>query len=179
MLRKGYIDSYVPWRRVHDWRCVACGNCCTHFSVPLMGTEYAKFMKIFGDNIMDFNFNPGKVYLRKKLNNECIFQDIRYGISFCMIQELKPYVCKLFPFFITKTGEREALYIYKNEPYYVYVNTFCPQVKYGIPSFNFVKIVIPEAIQLSLNPRSGIINLTTKFHDFDYSFTHDFTKSLI
>ncbi len=126
----------VPWKRVHSWKCLACGSCCKVYKPRLTFYEYLRLPKQYVEE------RRGKYYIRK-INGVCPFQ---YG-NLCMIQEKKPLSCKLFPFSIYERGEDEALFIYKGEEYYVYVDTFCKNLKLGKPSKEFINAIV-EAIKI-------------------------------
>jgi hypothetical protein len=131
----------VPWSRVHSWHCIACGECCKHFKVPLTFWEYLKFRKL---GVVE---ERRKYYLRK-INGRCPFQIGR----FCGIQESKPLVCKLFPFTIRQRGDDSALFYYGDDEYYVYVDVFCRNIVFGGPSFRF-KEMVREALEIYTGKR--------------------------
>ncbi len=131
----------VPWKRVASWHCNACGRCCTAYKVKLNAYEYLK-LKPTGF----VEERRGRFYI-KKVGNRCPFQ----LKNLCMLQNrLKPIACRLFPFSIRRDGSRDALYEYRGEEYYVYVDTYCPNVKLKsdvLPSPSVAKLV-EEAIRL-------------------------------
>lgn len=131
----------MPWSRVHSWHCIACGECCKHFKVPLTFWEYLKFRKL---GVVE---ERRKYYLRK-INGRCPFQIGR----FCGIQESKPLVCKLFPFTIRQRGDDSALFYYGDDEYYVYVDVFCRNIVFGGPSFRF-KEMVREALEIYTGKR--------------------------
>ncbi len=126
----------VPWRRVSRWTCLACGKCCRVYKPRLTFYEYLTLPKAFVEE------RKGKYYIRK-FNGLCPFQ---HG-NVCAIQEKKPLSCKLFPFSIYERGEDEALFVYGDEEYYVYIDTFCENVLLGRPTKELVK-AIEEAIKI-------------------------------
>ena len=152
-------SRYVPWRRVKSWHCVACGECCSRYAVPLGAGEYARLVSVYGEKVVRIKL--GKPYLQK-VGRRCIFQAGRL----CSLQSagLKPYACKVYPFFIRRDGRREkeeAEFWYKDEVFYVYVNTGCRQVKLDKPEPWFANLVIPEAIELYLNRKREVTWLTS------------------
>mgnify|MGYP000409704071 CR=1 FL=1 len=129
----------VPWRRVASWHCTACGKCCREYTVRLNFYEYLRLK-----NTGFVEEKAGKYYI-KKFGKMCPFQTGNY----CMLQKKnKPMACKLFPFIILKKGEKEALYEFNGEEYYVYVELGCPNLKLGKPEN--MEILVKEAIQLYL-----------------------------
>lgn len=140
----------VPWRQVASWRCSACGKCCNEYAVRLSFYEYLK-LKPTGF-VYERN---GKFYIRK-IGNKCPFQ---LG-NICSIQKIKPVACKLFPFFIErKKGKEEALYEYKNEEFYVYLDTYCKNVKLG-KAKKEIEEMVKEAIKIYLGEKKESILLT-------------------
>lgn len=146
---------FISWKRVKSWKCLTCGECCKWFDVPLKLKEYARIIKIFNSEVFNFNKNPIKFFLKRRENGRCIFQYNSYGKWICGIQQIKPIVCKLFPFLISKSGNKKALYIYKGKPYNVYLERKCKGIKLGKPSKEFFYKQIPVAIEERLNPEKS------------------------
>lgn len=143
----------ISWKKVKLWECIACGECCNCFNIPLKSIEYARMIKIFGNEIIDLNKNPVKIFLKRRENGRCIFQYYLYGKWICAIQQIKPIVCKIFPFSIFKSTNRKALYKYKGNLYKIYLEKSCKGIKLGKPSNEFIYKILPKAIELSLNPK--------------------------
>ncbi len=146
---------HVPWRRVASWHCDACGKCCEAYRVKLTAYEY---LKLKHTGFVEEKL--GKFYIRK-ISNKCPFQ---VG-NLCILQNrLKPIACRLFPFTIRKEGRKDALFEYKGEEYYVYIDTFCPNVKLKkdlAPSRDMVPLVL-EAIKMYLGEIRGVNLLTAR-----------------
>ncbi len=144
---------HVPWRRVASWHCSACGRCCSAYRVKLNAYEYLK-LKPTGF----VEEKAGRFYI-KKIGNRCPFQLGRL----CMLQNrLKPVACRIFPFSLRRDGHDEALFEYGEEEYYVYVDTFCPNVKIKKdrkPSKDLIPLII-EAIKIHKREMSGVNLLT-------------------
>ncbi len=160
----------VPWRKVENWLCVACGDCCKEFRVPLRAHEAARFASLFGYGCLELGL--GGYRLRKGLDGRCVFQVYRGGKWICGIQSVKPLACKLWPFFISdepQDSKDEAEYEFKGYRFYVYVNTFCRGVIYGKPCDAFANKVIPELVELSLGLRKEQSLSTSPFvgHELD------------
>ena len=144
----------VPWRKVENWLCVACGDCCREFRVPLRTYEAVRLANLFGYKCLELGLRGCR--LRKRPDGRCVFQVYREGKWICGIQSVKPLACKLWPFFISdepQDSKDEAEYEFKGYRFYVYVNPFCRGVIYGKPCGAFAKKVIPEFIELSLGFR--------------------------
>lgn len=134
---------WVPWRRVSSWHCTACGKCCYKYEVGLTFYEYLKLK-----NTRFVEERAGKFYI-KKINDKCPFQ---MG-TLCSLQDKKPIACKLYPFTVRRKGEELALFEYKGEEFYIYVNTFCSNVILG-KAEKYMEMLVREAVQLYLGERN-------------------------
>ncbi len=144
---------HVPWRRVHSWKCVACGRCCREYRVPLRFYEY---LKLRHTGFVEERY--GRFYIRK-IGGRCPFQIGRL----CSLQgEMKPVACKLYPFSVRKKGDEMAEYEYEGETYYVYVDvSTCPNVVLGRPSEVMLKLV-KEAVQIYLGEKRRMEYITAR-----------------
>jgi len=147
----------IPWARVRDWNCLACGECCKWFVIPLRADELARILHTFGEWAIEFRL--GKAYIRKPFSR-CIFQYRRQDKWLCALQEvdMKPVACKLWPFIpLTKPKygrDQEAAFEHLGERFYVYVDPRCPGISLGRPSSHLVQRVLPEIIELRLGMRT-------------------------
>jgi hypothetical protein len=141
---------YVAWRRVSSWYCSACGKCCLQYRVPLTAYEYLKLR-----NTGFIEERLGKFYI-KKIGRHCPFQVGRI----CSLQgENKPLACKLFPFSIQKKGEEEALYEYRGNEVYVYVDCNCPNVIIG--GNRSIEVLVSEAVQIAFGEKREVELITS------------------
>lgn len=173
-------QNLIPWRKVSFWRCSACGECCKKFYVPLTMFEYVEIASIFGKNVIELDL--GKAYLRKNaLTKRCIFQKFKNGKWICGIQEVKPIACKLWPFIVlTKPKQKndEALFDYKGETIYIYVDKRCPEVKIGNPTNYLINKVLPEIVNLSFNNKTKQV-YSTSFLFIQQTLIRQIYKQLI
>jgi len=157
--------ALIPWSEVSSWSCVACGNCCVGYSVPLKADEYARVAQRYGFDVVDFGL--GKVYLKRGQNNRCVFQRPSMGRWICSLQGIKPLACKLFPFRIHSKpiyskGDGSAIkYLGKN--FNVYLDPACAGVISGKPSTRFYNQVLPEMIQIGMGVTSKQRFTTSKY----------------
>ena len=147
---------FVPWRYVNSWSCNGCGICCREYQVVLTFHEWLKISKTYGVGVTRSGLN--KFYLAKRSDGSCIFlYRAPNGKYLCAIQNNKPLACKLWPFKIhnqPKYGrEKEALFRYRGQDFFVYVDPFCPGIRWGTPSSNLIYNVIPELIEIALGFR--------------------------
>ncbi len=145
----------IPWARVRDWNCLACGECCKRFVIPLRADELARILHTFGEWAIEFKLT--KAYIRKPYSgSRCIFQYRMQDRWLCILQEMgmKPVACKLWPFIPLvkpKYGrDREAFFEHLGERFYIYVDPRCPGVALGRPSLRLIQNVLPEVIELRL-----------------------------
>lgn len=145
----------VPWRKIENWSCIACGDCCKEFRVPLRAYEAVRLARHFGYTCLEFNLE--RCVLKKRLDGRCIFQVHSNGKWICGIQNIKPLACKIWPFLVSDTPshgfKEEAEYEYRGRKYYVYVNPFCKGIAYGRPTRILAEKVIAEFVELSLGIR--------------------------
>lgn len=90
--------------------CQKCINCCQSFDklnaplltkkeVDVIGTRYANF----------FDKTETSLYALKVIDNTCIF----YKENQCMIYDIRPLDCRLYPFDIIKEDNKYYLIMYK------------------------------------------------------------------
>lgn len=145
----------LPWSYVNSWYCDGCGLCCKEFDVVLRFDEWLNIIRRYGVAVTRAGLN--KFYLSKKSDGSCIFLYEYMGRKFCGLQHMKPIACKLWPFKILsrpKYGRaNEAIFNYAGRRFYVYVDPFCPGIRWGKPSPELVHKVIPEFIEIALGRR--------------------------
>lgn len=146
------LSNYVPWKRISSWRCLACGRCCSQFTVVLRAYEYAQILQAFGPEVIDIN-SLGNPCLRR-VGGRCVFQD---SSGLCTLQPLglKPVTCKLWPFAVRRgeledKQEREAVFYHQGERYYIFVNSSCTGINKGDP--DRLSSILHEIVEISLNP---------------------------
>ena len=141
----------IPWSRIQSWSCNACGECCKWFSIPLTPYEYAKISQTHGYEA--FTLGLGKAYLRKRDDGRCLFQFRSGDRWLCGLQTEKPYVCKMWPFTVSKSpihGRSQAARW--NSAYggtYIYVDPRCPSITFGRPSNNLLNNVLTEFVEIT------------------------------
>jgi Fe-S-cluster containining protein len=114
--------------------------------------EWLKLIRTYGIGVTGAGLN--KFYLEKKPDGSCLFLCMSEGICLCGLQNMKPLACKLWPFKIVdkpKYGKgREAILNYKGRRLFVYVDPFCPEIRWGKPTATMTSNVIPEFIEIAL-----------------------------
>ncbi len=148
--------NYVPWRSVKTWRCVRCGKCCRIFSIPLTLGEAFNIVRKYGPVVIN---RKGKFILISKPNGDCIFLSRRNGLAFCDIYLERPFVCRIYPFYIRlkplvgKGEEKKALFECDDGlKIYVYVDAVCEGINKG---GYLVRDLVPQAVRI-WRTRTGV-----------------------
>ena len=153
----------IPWRYVESWNCNSCGLCCKGFDVVLDFPEWMNIVKTYG---VDYTI-PGlsRLYLRRKTDGTCVFLQNYYGGWLCSLQHMKPMACKLWPFKVSNSPRygraQEAAFNYKGRRFFLYVDPFCPEIKWGKPSSQMISLVIPEFVEIALGLREKQVYSTS------------------
>ena len=158
----------VPWSYVSSWHCTCCGLCCREFDVVLRFDEWLRLVRTYGVGVTKAGLD--KLYMGKKSDGSCLFLYNSFGRWFCGLQDTKPRACKVWPFKLSNKPRygrsREAAFDYKGKRLYVYVDPFCPELRWGKPSERTVYQVIPEFIEIALGVREKQVYST-------YDMKHD------
>ncbi len=159
----GVVHLYLPWSRVSDFVCLACGLCCYHFRVPLKPHEALSIARTFGPEFV--TSIAGRQYISKDSGEPCPFLVRENGAYLCLLQGLgmKPSACKVWPFMIYRRPEHgraeEAYYSHRLGSFYVYVDQRCPGIRPGRPTPKLVR-TIDEAIEVWMGMRGNQIYTT-------------------
>jgi Fe-S-cluster containining protein len=154
----------LPWRNVKSWNCVECGMCCRDYHVVLNFSEWVNIVKNYG---VDATIpSIGKLFLGKNSDGTCHFLTRNGDNCFCGLQYMKPLACKIWPFKIfdkPKFGSPdEALYAYRNNSLYIYVDPGCMGLSWGNPSPEFKYRILPEFIEVAVGLRKKQLHSTSK-----------------
>jgi Fe-S-cluster containining protein len=98
--------------------------------------EYAAICHNYGYDALELGV--GRPYLRKHPDGRCIFQFKQNSGWLCALQSMKPYVCKMWPFIVSRKPkygrEDDARWEYSDGEVYVYADPRCPRMIFGKPS---------------------------------------------
>ncbi|MFQ6068135.1 MAG: YkgJ family cysteine cluster protein [Candidatus Bathyarchaeia archaeon] len=145
----------VPWSLVSSWRCNACGICCRRYDVVLKFPEWLNIVKTFGVEYTAPSIS--KFFLRRRADGSCVFLYKTFTKAFCGLQNMKPQACKLWPFKVLdkpKYGDsNHAVYHYGNRRLFIYVDSACKGLRYGMPTQEFAYSVIPEFVEIAFGVR--------------------------
>ena len=85
------IKSVKLYKRKDSFKCVLCGNCCRFRQTPLDESDIKRLKNEgYADSIIE-----GKNPRLKRVKGKCIF----LNEDKCQIHEIRPTVCRQFPFF--------------------------------------------------------------------------------
>ena len=158
----------IPWTKIRSWDCMACGDCCKYFTINIKYEDWVKIINKHGT----WAISPGvrEFYIKRRPDGRCVFQHNLMGKWICELQDVKPGICKRWPFRIYRKSRRGkgevAIFQYRNENFYVYLESFCKGIQYGYPSTKFAKQVIPEFIEIYLGNLKNQVNSTSKIFDY-------------
>lgn len=145
----------VPWSLVKSWHCNTCGICCRHYDVVLKFPEWLNIVKNFGVEYTAPSVNTFS--LKKRTDGSCVFLYKAPYAAFCSLQHAKPQACKLWPFKVLRKPNfgkpNEAAYHYGNRRLFVYVDSACVGLRFGVPTREFTYSVIPEFIEIAFGMR--------------------------
>lgn len=170
---------FVPWSYVNLWRCNGCGLCCREFEVVLTFNEWLNITKRYGVGVTRAGLN--KIYMAKRSDGSCVFLYPSPGGKWlCGLQHIKPLACKLWPFKVLskpKYGHSsEAIFEYLGQKFYVYIDPFCPGIRWGKPSAELVYKIVPEFIEIAVGLREKQVYSTMTLNPIFFSIK---TKKLI
>ncbi len=147
--------QFVPWQNVSDWHCKACGYCCKLYSVVINFTEWLNLTKTYGVETTITGLD--RFYIKRHSDGSCAFLCCNSHNYACALQNSKPEACKIWPFKVVsepKYGEpNQAAFDYMGHRLYVYIDTMCNGVSYGVPSWDLRYVVVKEFVELALGIR--------------------------
>jgi hypothetical protein len=129
--------NLIPWSKISRWKCIRCGKCCSLLDVQL-GFEDEKRLRKYGDV---FSYGRIGVYL-KKVNGKCIF----YEAGKCLIYPDRPLGCRNYPFYIRRNGVEDAKFRFKNQIFFVYLDSSCRGIEKGKGIKGEIKKVLSEMV---------------------------------
>lgn len=135
----------LPWRTVHTWKCLACGDCCRVYRPILTRLEAHYYSAKYGKGCVE---KKGRKLVLTKIGNSCIFQKGRL----CTLGDDKPLACKQWPFLIYRKPRHIedrtlAYYEFMEEEYYIYIDSFCRGINKGNIS---VEEIIAEVLKIHI-----------------------------
>lgn len=146
---------FVPWQRIADWKCTACGLCCRAYSVVLNFQEWLNIVKNYGVDKTVSGLD--KLFIKRRSDGSCIFLYKFSNMYLCGIQHMKPKACKLWPFRVLSKPKfgyaDEAAYRYRGNRLYVYADPMCPGIRYGKPTYEFANSTLREFVEIALGVR--------------------------
>ena len=154
--------QFVPWQNIADWHCKACGYCCKLYSVVLGFPEWLRITKTFGNETTIAGLD--RFYIKRTHDGSCAFLCSNANDYHCGLQNEKPQACKIWPFKVLsepKYGEpNQAAYDYRGVHLYVYADTMCSGLRYGVPTWDFHFKTVKEFTEIALGLRQVQYNTT-------------------
>ncbi|MBS7633389.1 YkgJ family cysteine cluster protein [Candidatus Bathyarchaeota archaeon] len=155
--------QFVPWQRLANWKCIACGDCCRFYSVVLSFPEWLRIVENYGIEKTTSSIN--RLYIRRKENGLCPFLYNFAGLSVCGLQHMKPKACQLWPFKILPKPQyghaNEAAYDAFSNRFFIYADIACRGLRFGRPTWEFTNHVLKEFIEIALGSRSVQLKTTS------------------
>nr|WP_069806469.1 YkgJ family cysteine cluster protein [Vulcanisaeta thermophila] len=143
------------------FQCTLCGECCRRYWIPVTHIDVARIARYTGLRPREFvalfpkdmaaqwdepliKLSNGEYYLilKKRLDGTCIFNKWVDGKLICSVHEVKPYVCRYYPFIYWLEGG-----VIKFEVYDKALN-YCPGLNRG--SYATFKVEVksmPEVVK--------------------------------
>jgi Fe-S-cluster containining protein len=155
--------EYIPWRRIADWRCLSCGDCCKLYSVVINFHEWLRIVKNYG--VEHTASGLDKLFLNRRSDGSCAFLGWNGGAYLCQLQHMKPRACQLWPFKVLSKPDfgysNEALYSYGENRVYVYADPMCNGLRPGSPSLEFSNFTLREFVELAAGIRNQQVKTTS------------------
>jgi len=155
---------FVPWQYIADWKCIACGQCCTAYSVVLNFQEWLKIVKNYGVETTVSGLN--KFFIKRRSDGSCIFLYNLSTTHLCGLQHMKPNACKLWPFKVLSSPKfgyaNEAVYCHNQNTLYIYADSTCAGLRYGKPSTEFANHTLKEFVEIACGLRNDQKRTTGK-----------------
>jgi len=146
---------FVPWQYVADWKCTACGDCCKLYSVVINFHEWLRIVKNYG--VEHTASDLDKLFIRRREDGSCVFLSSFSNAYTCGIQHMKPKACQIWPFKILtqpKLGyANEATYHHGENPLFVYADSMCNGLRYGMPTREFANRTLKEFVEIAMGLR--------------------------
>jgi len=154
---------FIPWKNVESWRCIRCGNCCRLYSVVIDFPEWLRIVKNYG--VENTASGIDKLFIKRRGDGSCAFLNNGSDRHFCDLQHMKPKACQLWPFKILdepKFGHDDnAAYSIGGNTLFVYVDSNCNGLKYGVPTPEFAYLTVKEFVEIAAGLRTMQVRTTS------------------
>lgn len=154
----------VPWRRVADWRCISCGDCCRLYSVVINFHEWLKIVKNFGVETTATDLD--KLLIKRNGDGSCAFLGKYSNTHLCGLQHMKPKACQLWPFKVLAQPKygfpNEAVYGVGPDNLFVYADSMCNGLRFGTPTPEFASNTLREFVEIAIGLRNSQFKTTSR-----------------
>jgi Fe-S-cluster containining protein len=170
----------VPWRRVADWRCISCGDCCRLYSVVINFHEWLKIVKNFGVETTATDLD--KLFIKRNGDGSCAFLGRYSNVHLCGLQHMKPKACQLWPFKVLSEPKygfaNEAAYQVGSDSLFVYADSMCNGLRLGSPTPEFASITLREFVEIAIGLRESQFKTTSAIGPNQTRNPHSFARHL-
>jgi Fe-S-cluster containining protein len=139
------------------------------YSVVLGFHEWLGIVKKYG--VEQTVSGLGKLYIKRNDNGSCAFLCKLSDNCVCGLQNMKPKACMLWPFKILAKpmygNATQAAYNYGGITFFIYADSMCNGLKYGVPSWEFANNTLKKFVEIAVGLRNSQCNTTANF-----GFTH-------
>lgn len=108
-----------------------------------------------------------ELYIKRRSDGSCVFLRDFPNMCACELQYVKPRACQIWPFKILaepKFGfSREAIYNHGEDNLFVYADSMCSGLKYGMPTREFANTTLKEFVEISIGLRLSQCKTTANF----------------
>ena len=85
------------------FRCRRCGECCKKYTIRLLKDDIKRIKNKCYNEVYFLDketIGPYKgKFILKKINERCVFLKKKDNTYFCKIYDIRPKICKQYPFF--------------------------------------------------------------------------------
>jgi hypothetical protein len=117
--------------------------------------EWLGIVKNFGAEHTASGLN--KLFIRRRNDGSCAFLQRSPYASYCVLQNMKPRACQIWPFKILMKPEyglaNEAVFPLGDNRVFVYVDPACHGVRYGLPTYEFANFTLKEFVEIAAGLR--------------------------
>jgi Fe-S-cluster containining protein len=118
--------------------------------------EWLKIVKNYG--VEHTASGLDKLFIKRKGDGSCAFLNSFSDMYVCRIQYMKPRACQIWPFKILsqpKFGQaNEATYRFGEDSVFIYADSTCNGLKYGIPTREFANLTLREFVEIAMGFRN-------------------------
>jgi Fe-S-cluster containining protein len=91
----------IPMLSKKTFKCKRCGECCKKYTIKLYKKDVERIGKKYPTECFTqrFEIGPFNDTILRKINGKCMFLTGKKGHYKCEIYNIRPKICKEYPFF--------------------------------------------------------------------------------